>query len=335
MRTDGCLVVDEGTPLRIAAVDFDGPEAWTGDCLAPEDWLVSLGDAVAAELENAVTRLRRNTLPTLMLKPEMFDLTAACTLMAGIRDRLSAGRRFAVLDRLPLDAWSADEAKSIYWLLAQLLSQPVAQEWNGLIFKDVVDSGNDGVGGNERAVTNRVLRYHIDNSGNIVRPDYNSLLCIHPAKAGGLSRYCSVYSLHNALRGRHPELLERLYQPFYHDRVGVQTPGEPEVLVAPALTYDGERLQSRYSSNKIRGGYAKMQEPLDALGEAALEAVIDTIDRDGLAMEFALQRGQIYYHNNPEGLHHRTDFTDDPNSENRRHLVRIWYRDHGRPFFDG
>ncbi|MCG8546619.1 MAG: TauD/TfdA family dioxygenase [Alphaproteobacteria bacterium] len=335
MRTDDCLVADEGTPLRIADRDFDGPAVWRGGDLAPSDWLIPLDDAVAAELDKVVAQLRRHALPVLMLEPAMFELTAARALMADIKRRLSAGRLFAVLDSLPLDAWRAEEAKAVYWLLAQLLSQPVAQEWNGLIFKDVVDSGTDGDSGNERAVTNRALLYHVDNSGNLLPPDYNSLLCIHPAKTGGRSQYCSIYSLHNALRTRHPKLLERLYQPFYHDRVGVQTPGEPEVLVAPAMRYDGERLQSRYSSNKIRGGYRKMQESLDPLGDAALDAVIDTIESDGLAIEFSLQRGQILYHNNPEGLHHRTDFTDDSDPEKRRHLVRIWYRNEGRPFFDG
>lgn len=335
MRSDGCLTLDEGVPLRMAETDFDGPEAWCGPDLTPDDWIVQLDAPAIAELAGVVARLRKHPLPTMMLTPDMFDLAAVRETVADVKCRLSDGRRFAVLDRLPLDDWTLDEAKPVYWLVAQLLSQPVAQEWNGMMFKDVVDSGADHDSGNERAVTSRALLYHIDNSGNIARPEFSSLLCVHPAMSGGLSQYCSVYSVHNALRRAHPDLLDRLYRPYYHDRQGIQPPGEPGVLIAPALTYDGARLQCRYSSNKIRGGYAKMQEPVDARGDAALDAVIDIIPRENLAVEFALERGQIFFYNNLEGLHHRSDFVDNPDPEKRRHLIRIWHRDHGRPFFDG
>lgn len=335
MRSDGCLTLDEGVPFRMAEKDFDGPESWRGADLTPDDWTVSLDKSALAELAGVVARLRKHALPTLMLTPEMFDLAVVRETVAEIKRRLSEGRRFAVLGRLPLDDWTLEEAKPVYWLVAQLLSQPVAQEWNGMMFKDVVDSGTDYDSGNERAVTNRALLYHIDNSGNIARPEFSSLLCVHPAMSGGLSQYCSVYSLHNALRRAHPGLLDRLYRPYYHDRQGIQPPGEPGVLIAPALTYDGARLQCRYSGNKIRGGYAKMQEPVDAEGDAALDAVVDIIQQENLAVEFALERGQIFFYNNLEGLHHRSDFIDNPDPQKRRHLMRIWHRDHGRPFFDG
>ncbi len=335
MRSDGCLTLDEGVPLRMAEKEFDGPEAWCGADLGPEEWIVPLDKGAVAELDGVVARLRKTALPTMMLTPDLFDLAAVRESVGKVKSRLTDGRRFAVLDRLPLDDWTPEEARPVYWLVAQLLSQPVAQEWNGMMFKDVVDSGTDYDSGNERAVTNRALLYHIDNSGNIARPEFSSLLCVQPAMSGGLSQYCSVYTLHNALRRAHPDLLDRLYRPFYHDRQGIQLPGEAGVLIAPALTYDGARLQCRYSSNKIRGGYAKMQEPVDAQGDAALNAVIDIIPRENLAVEFALERGQIFFYNNLEGLHHRSDFTDDPDPQKRRHLMRIWHRDRGRPFFDG
>ncbi|MDH3701621.1 MAG: hypothetical protein OEU46_09925, partial [Alphaproteobacteria bacterium] len=170
MRSDGCLTLDEGVPLRMAGKDFDGPESWRGADLTPDDWTVSLDKSALAELAGVVARLRKHALPTLMLTPEMFDLVAVRDTVADVKARLSDGRRFAVLGRLPLDDWTLEEAKPVYWLVAQLLSQPVAQEWNGMMFKDVVDSGTDHDSGNERAVTSRALLYHIDNSGNIARP---------------------------------------------------------------------------------------------------------------------------------------------------------------------
>ena len=67
-------------------------------------------------------------------------------------------------------------------------------------------------------MSQRRLSYHNDNSGNRVLPKFTSLLCLYPSPQGGESEYCSAYTLYNALAEEAPVLLERLFQPFYHDR---------------------------------------------------------------------------------------------------------------------
>ena len=58
-------------------------------------------------------------------------------------------------------------------------------------------------------------------------------------------------------------------------------------------------------------------------------------EREGLGKSFVFERGQIQVVNNRRLGHRRTAFDDWDEPERRRHLVRIWLRDEGRPFYSG
>ena len=58
-------------------------------------------------------------------------------------------------------------------------------------------------------------------------------------------------------------------------------------------------------------------------------------ERAGLGKMFKFERGQIQIVNNRRLGHRRTAFRDWDEPERRRHLVRIWLRKTGRPFYQG
>jgi hypothetical protein len=71
-----------------------------------------------------------------------------------------------------------------------------------------------------RAAWTRLIRpcrdqLSTDNSFDDGIADYVGLLCIQPAKSGGLSQVVSGYSVHNELLAKHRDLLEILYQPWH------------------------------------------------------------------------------------------------------------------------
>src|SRR5262245_22803943 len=109
-------------PLRIRETPFTGPLAWTRDTLSPDDGVLRLDADCRRELDGALSVIRANPLPTLMLEAAAFDLPACRRLMGQARTMLETGVGFVLIDRLPLDDYSADDAKSLYWLLAQLLA---------------------------------------------------------------------------------------------------------------------------------------------------------------------------------------------------------------------
>jgi len=314
---------------------IDGPQAWTRDTLAPGDGVLRLSAGCLAEIEAAVEAMRANPLPVLALSADDFELPACRRLMAEARAILDEGVGFVVLDRLPLDRMSRDEAGRVYWLLARMIARPVAQKWDGTMIYDVRDLGRPPGDGVRPDVTNVEQNFHTDNSYNLCPPEYVGLLCLQTAMEGGVSRVVSFPAVHNEMRQRDPRLLARLYRPFYFDRQREHAPGDVVVTHHPIFEHDGRRLSARLSRFQVMNGHALAGESLDAEGRAAIDALEAIMNRPEMAKEFWFEPGQIQLVNNRTMGHKRTAFRDWPEPERRRHLVRLWLRDLGRAFYNG
>ncbi|MGH7066083.1 MAG: TauD/TfdA family dioxygenase, partial [Stellaceae bacterium] len=249
---------------------------------------------------------------------------------------LDRGVRFAIVDRLPLAEIDAGTATAIYWLLAGMIARPVAQKFNGTLIYDVRDTGQQALPGSgvRPDQTSIEIRFHNDNAYNTTPPDYVGLLCLRRARSGGRSRVLSFHTVHNALLARAPERLERLYRPFWFDRQREYHEGESPVFAAPVFEHGGD-VEARFSAHQIKGGYALKGEPLDEEGAAAVAALLDIFEEDGVSIDFDLEPGQIQFVHNRALGHSRTAFVDDPDPTAKRHLVRLWLRDHGRRAYPG
>ncbi len=231
-----------------------------------------------------------------------------------------------------------DEAIALYWLLSSLLARPVAQKITGQMFYDVLDTGAKLKPGSgiRPTVTNVDLRFHNDNSYNDTPPDYVCLLCLHPAKQGGVSQVMSVATVHRALSERYPELLPRLYKPFWYDRHAEHHPGEPTTFAAPMFERGADgTIKARLALSEIHAGYELRGERLDNETAAALAAVQSVFDQPELRVELGFEPGQVQFVNNRATGHARTEFVDHPEPERKRHLVRLWLRDGGKRGYCG
>jgi hypothetical protein len=315
---------------------IEGPSVWTRRDVRPEGYRIDLSAACLDEICRAADEIRAFPLPTVLRAPDDFAMPACGREMARVREMLDHGRRFAIVDRLPMDEMDAAEANAIYWLLSSMVSRPVAQKLDGTMIYDVLDTGQEALPGSgvRPDKTNIEIRFHNDNAYNDTPPDYVGLLCLRQAQSGGHSRVISFHTVHNAVRERHPDLLERLYLPFWFDRQREYRPGESPIFSAPVFEKAGE-VQGRFSAHQITGGYALRGEPVDAEGEAAITAVLDIFEEDGLSIDFDLEPGQIQFVDNRALGHSRTAFVDDPDPDRKRHLVRLWLRDHGRRAYPG
>jgi hypothetical protein len=199
----------------------------------------------------------------------------------------------------------------------------------------VKDTGRTFGYGVRASWTNVELFFHTDNPMSIAPPDYVSLLCLSPARSGGVSRFCSLYSVHNRMLAKYPRLLERLYRPAFFDRQAEHAPTAPKVAQAPLLRFDGQRLSARLSSSLVRRGYELMDRQMDPDLADALQALDEIMRDESLWVEFIIERGQMQYLNNHDTAHFRSEFVDAEEPERKRHLIRLWYRKEGRPFFDG
>ena len=76
--------------------------------------------------------------------------------------------------------------------------------------------------------------------------------------------------------------------------------------------------------------------PLDNEGAAALAATLgDFRGARKSAIDFEFAPGEIQFVDNRTLGHSRTEFEDYAEPERRRHLVRLWLRDHGRRAYTG
>lgn len=321
------------TPL---SAPIHGPSAWHRADLRPENYRVELSPACRDEIRRTADELSRFRLPTIVREPAEFDLPHCRAAMAEVKRMLEHGVRFAIVDRLPLDRIAVEEAIAIYWLLASMVARPVAQSLDGKLVYDVQDTGRAALPGSgvRPDQTNIELKFHTDNSYNATPPEYVALLCLRAAKSGGHSRAISFHTVHNALLARRPELLPRLYRPFWFDRQREFHPGEDPIFSAPVFTMDGE-LRARFSAHQIRGGYALRGEPVDNEGAEAIAAMLDTFEDASLSANFDLEPGQMQFVDNRALGHSRTAFEDSPEPERRRHLIRLWLRDRGRRAYTG
>src|SRR6476660_5856225 len=310
---------------------ISGRQAWTRADVTEGDYRVILSDAARGELLDAAKTLRRQPVPLLALRPDSIELRACRSAMEEVRAILTEGIRFALLDRLPIEELSLDEAKALYWMLSSMVARPVAQKLDGTIVYDVHDTGQQALPGSgvRPDKTNIDLQFHNDNAYNFMMPEFVGLLCVRPAKEGGMSRVMSFATAHNALRERHRDVLPRLYQPFWFDRQREFHPGESSTFSAPLFIRDGERLNARLSLHQIRGGYALRGETMDNETAAAVEAIRDVFADPALQCDFHLQAGDIQFVANREIGHSRTEFRDHDEEARKRLLIRLWLRDEG------
>ncbi|MBO0735341.1 MAG: TauD/TfdA family dioxygenase [Alphaproteobacteria bacterium] len=316
---------------------IDGASAWVSSDIRVEDYRVELCAAGLDEIRRAVDEIRAFPLPTILRRPDDFTMPACRRAMARVRDALDHGRRFAIVDRLPVGEMEKTEATAVCWLLSSMVSRPVAQKLDGTMIYDVLDTGQQALPGSgiRPDKTNIEIRFHNDNAYNVTPPDYVGLLCLRQAQSGGHSRVISFHTVHNALMARHREQLQRLYQPFWFDRQREYHAGENPVFSAPVFRENARDVRARFSAHQITGGYALRDEPIDPEGRAAIEAMLEIFDGDGLSVDFDLEPGQIQFVHNRALGHSRTAFVDHADPDRKRHLVRLWLRDHGRRAYTG
>ncbi|MDF1747903.1 MAG: TauD/TfdA family dioxygenase [Alphaproteobacteria bacterium] len=313
-----------------------GPLVWRAADLKEQDWLFRLDDACLKEIDSAVLHHKRHRLPIEMLDAKRFDMPCCQIVMSKVRDALVSGCGFALVDRLPMDRLSQEDAKLSYWLLSSMISRPVAQKLDGTMIYDVQDTGKKAVAGSgvRPDKTNIDLTFHNDNSYNNPMPDFVGLLCLKPAKRGGVSRVMSFETAHNALLKSHPDVLPRLYEPFIFDRQREHLDEDPPTISEPVFENNGG-LTARLGIHQVRNGYEMQTSGMDDATRAAISSLEKVFADPDLQFHFTMTAGQFQYVNNKVIGHSRTEFEDFEELENRRHLIRLWMRDVGDRSYTG
>jgi len=323
--------------MQTIAHVVDGKKAWVRADIKREDWFFALTPDCLTELHAVVAALRSHPRAVEAIDPAQLAIPACRAFMQRVKTALDDGVRFAVVDRLPMDEISDDEAKALYWILSSMVARPVHQKLTGTLIYDVHDTGKKATPGSgiRPDQTSAEQFFHNDNSYNTTQPEYVALLCMRPAKSGGVSQVLSFYTIHNELVRAHKEVLPRLYEPFWFDRQKEYAPDEAPVISAPIFASDNGRLKVRLGLYQAQGGYTLIGKTIDAAALAAIDAVKKLFANEALRFDFVMERGQIQYANNLETGHRRTAFEDFSEPANKRLMIRLWLRDAGDRRYQG
>lgn len=291
-------------------------------------WYYPLSEDCISSFEHIIRDARRQPGPITEISHPAALSNGCGECLQPALDALNSGRGFAIVERVPIEQYTMDEAQSMYWLIGQFLGTPMEQNIQGTLLYDVRDTGQNVAQGARFSVTNAESSFHNDNSFGELLPELVGLLCLHTAKSGGQSQLISGYALHNELLENHPDVLKTLYQLFCFDRRGQFQTGESPTSQFPIFQWSGDELTLRYLHYYIQVGHERAGKRLSTDQKKALEIVEGLLSLADFRVEFNLQPGQMLFTNNRWILHNRTAFEDYTDPARRRHYVRLWLRQH-------
>jgi hypothetical protein len=310
---------------------IEGPEVWRGeDLVHSTDWIHPISSAEQDELDAALRAVQRRGLGWRDLTREDFALPRFARTLAVVAEKLERGHGLVLLRRIPVERYTEDELRIIYWGLGLHLGTPRYQNGNGELIGDVRDENrlyggvrevNPMQAGEPRTSRNKArsagpLRFHTD------RVDVVTLLCVRPAARGGMSKVVSGPAVYNTILERRPDLHALLCAPYYHVREG-ERGGKQQFYAMPVFGMRDGRFTSQYSRTFVENAQHVPGVPkLSDAQNAALDLWAEVCEELCYAMD--MRAGDVQLLNNHVVYHARSTYEDDPAPGRDRFLMRLW-----------
>ena len=308
------MMLDARTIIHSAA-DWRGP-----DIAARADWIHRFTDVEIDEVERALRSLQARGIAIGQMRREDFPLEKLAATLLDARERLETGPGLHLLRGFPVARYSRDELRLIYWGMCLHIGTAMSQSIAGDVIGDVRNLNVDVNSAAGRAYTSKQrLTFHSDQA------DVVGLWVMQTARAGGVSMIASALAVRNEILRRRPDLLDVIYQPFYWSWQQQEPPGSPPWYVQPVYSEQDGHFASCYIRTHIRSAQRFPQVPrLGAAQEEALDLLDSLAGSEAFHFATLFEPGDLQLLNNHVILHSRTAFEDWPETERRRHLLRIW-----------
>jgi hypothetical protein len=295
--------------------------AWYGPAVAARaDWIEPLSEAELSEIEDASQRLAATEIDWQSLTANDFPLPTVKPRLAHILRAVLEGRGFVLLRGVPVGRWGRKLSAIAFLGLGLHLGSLRSQNKNGHLLGHVKDLGLSSQDPNVRIYQTRERQnFHTDSC------DVVGLLCLHPARYGGLSSLVSSVTVFNEMLKRRPDLARVLFEPIETDRRGEVPAGQQPYFNIPVFNWHAGKLTTLYHRNYIDSARRFPDvPPLTNEQTAALDLFDQLCNDPALHFQMELRAGDIQLVYNHTLLHDRTAFEDWPEPERRRHLLRLW-----------
>ena len=300
---------------------IDKKKTWTKNLSSDSnEFLVDLDDNVIGELLQKRDLLDQHNIQHFThLKTQIQHIKQAILIQ---------GCGFCVINGTNFTAFDKHELSNIHILISKIFGELLIQNKQGEQIVEVKDLGKTLSTGGRYHHTREGGSYHTDGCHIFENPpDYVGLLCLNPAKNGGVSKFISAYTIHNKLQ-EDKNLLRILYEKFYMDKRNENQADETPTQFVPIFTYNNGKLNCRCCQRElIEAGHEKMNKPLTEYQKNALDNLDKLLANENLAVSYLLKKGDMMYSNNKWLIHDRTDFEDSDDENLKRALLRTWIRE--------
>ncbi len=300
---------------------IDKKKTWTKNLSSDSnEFLVDLDDNVIGELLQKRDLLDQHNIQHFThLKTQIQHIKQAILIQ---------GCGFCVINGTNFTAFDKHELSNIHILISKIFGELLIQNKQGEQTVEVKDLGKTLSTGGRYHHTKEGGSYHTDGCHIFENPpDYVGLLCLNPAKNGGVSKFISAYTIHNKLQ-EDKNLLRILYEKFYMDKRNENQADETPTQFVPIFTYNNGKLNCRCCQRElIDSGHEKMNKPLTEYQKNALDNLDKLLANENFAVSYLLKKGDMMYSNNKWLIHDRTDFEDSDDENLKRSLLRTWIRE--------
>jgi hypothetical protein len=313
---------------------ISGPLAWRGDELSKStEWIYLLNDAERTELEEVGRKFLNDDPDLRTVTPDQYPLPVCAPAIARWGADMDAGRGFVLVRGLRTHEYSDALSGSIFFIVGLHLGVPMRQNEVGDVIDHIIATSTKSMD-DPTAVPSRIrdkLVFHSDSS------DVVSLMCLRPSKSGGASSLVSGATLYNEVLRRRPDLAPRLFDEYHWDGIKQDPDAPANTYTSPMASYVDGVFSFYAGSSMIFTGQAYPDVPPLTQDQIDVINLVDEITYEpGVALDMDFQPGDMQWLLNYAALHSRTEFTDYPEIQRRRHLLRLWLRrDVGRPLTGG
>ena len=298
-----------------------GAAAWTAATLDP-NWRRPLSTPEIDELVAGLDAFRRISpeLDLRKLSAETFPIPALTAEASKARHQLVEGTGVLAFEGFPVDDFSLDELRAIWWAISSAIGTPVPQSHRGDVIGDVRDLGTGIDGKVGRGYTsNAELNFHADVA------DISGLFFLRTAREGGVSRISSSIATHDLIAERRPDLLAELYQPMPCSWQGNQPTGQQGWYDIPVFDRTGDLVSASYVRTNILLAHKNAgAPPLTDRQREAVAYVASVAAEPQMWVERHFEPGAMFFVHNHTVFHLRTAFVDHDEWDRKRHLLRVW-----------
>lgn len=288
------------------------------ELLQRPDWLVELTNQEISEIMAAVANTQQT--PIEKMSRNDFSLPLFSKRLEAVQNSLETESGATLIRGLASTEFTEAESTRAFLGISQYIGTPVSQSATGEQIFHVRDSGlQDGHPDARGPNTKKKLHFHTD------RCDVIGFMCLKQAQSGGENFLVSSSMIYNQIASQRPDLLSELCRPFHYQRHNVDLGNQNPYCRQPIFSFTDGHFACSFLRVLIDRAYASEDVPaMTDRQREALDFLEQTCERPEIQYRFYQQPGDMLFLNNWTTLHRRSEFVDQEDPVEKRHLLRIW-----------